>query len=163
MRRPSALAAILIGGAIAGACDITYAVGFWAWRGVPATRVLQSVASGILGAPAFERGLPTAALGLLLHFLIALLWAAIFYALGRAMPSLIRHAVVSGIVYGAFIYAAMNLVILPLSAFPRKVTFPPLVLVTGLFVHMFLIGLPIALASRRALKGKGLVRSDDES
>jgi len=38
---------------------------------------------------------------------------------------------------------------LPLSAYPRKVTFPLLVLVTGLLVHMFCIGLPISLAVRR--------------
>jgi hypothetical protein len=46
----------------------------------------------------------------------------------------------------------MNLVVLPLSRFPRKLSFPLPVLVTGLLVHMFLIGVPIALAARRAYK-----------
>jgi len=158
MRRLSALSAILIGGTIAGACDITYAITFWAFRGVSATRVLQSVASGLLGAPAFNGGLQTAALGLVLHFFIALSAAAIFYIVSKALPMLTRHPVISGILYGLAIYAVMNLVVLPLSAFPRKVTFPPLATTTGLFVHMFLIGLPISLAVRRALSVKG--RSD---
>ncbi len=117
-------------------------------------RLLQSVASGLLGAPAFNGGLPTAALGLFLHFCIAFAWAAIFYIASRSVPFLIRQAVISGIVYGLLIYAIMNLVVLPVSAFPRKVTFPPLVLATGLFVHMFFIGLPIALAVRCAATAK---------
>ncbi|MBA3651594.1 MAG: hypothetical protein H0W66_08990, partial [Chthoniobacterales bacterium] len=149
MRQLSALAAILIGGGIAGALDITYAVGFSALRGVPPMRILQSVASGLLGAPAFEGGVATAALGLVLHFSIALAWAAIFYLASKAIPFLTRHPVVAGLFYGFLIYAVMNLVVLPLSAFPRKVSFPLLVLVTGLLVHMLCIGLPISLAVRR--------------
>jgi len=112
-------------------------------------RILQSVASGLLGKPAFEGGVPIAILGLALHFFIAFSWAAIFYLASRAIPALTRHAVIAGVFYGFLIYAVMNLVVLPLSAYPRKVTFPLLVLVTGLLVHMFCIGLPISLAVRR--------------
>ena len=151
MRRNPAIFAILVGGLIAGACDITYAILFSGFRGVPAMRVLQSVASGLLGAVAFNGGLPMAALGLTFHFLIALSAAAIFYMASRRFQLLTRQAVISGVIYGILIYGLMNLVVLPLSAFPRKVTFPPLVLATGLLVHMFLIGLPISLATRRAL------------
>src|SRR5450432_2197772 len=100
MRRLSALHAILIGGAIAGTLDITYAIGFSALRGVPPIRILQSVASGLLGAPAFNGGLPTAALGLALHFFIALSAAAIFYLASRKIPALIRHPVIGGLFYG---------------------------------------------------------------
>lgn len=114
-------------------------------------RILQSVASGLLGAPAFEGGVPTAMLGLVLHFFIAFSAAAIFYLASKSIPFLTRHPVVSGLFYGFLIYAVMNLLVLPLSAYPRKVSFPLLVLVTGLLVHMFFIGLPISLAVRRTL------------
>jgi hypothetical protein len=147
------LFAILVGGGIAGLLDISYAVGFSAWRGVAPQRILQSVASGLLGAPAFEGGWPVAGLGLFLHFCLALAMAAIFYGASRVLPGLVRWAVPAGLLYGAAIYAAMNLVVVPLSAFPRKLSFPPIVLVTGLLVHMFCIGLPIALATRAA-RGK---------
>jgi uncharacterized membrane protein YagU involved in acid resistance len=150
MRSRSALPIILLGGLIAGACDITYAIGFSAWRGVPPTRVLQSVASGLLGAPAFDGGLPVAWLGLVLHFLIALTFAGAFYAASTRFPALTRRAFLAGAVYGFLIFWLMNLVVLPLSAFPRKVSFAPLVVITGLIVHTFLIGVPIALAARRA-------------
>jgi hypothetical protein len=151
MRRHPAAFAIPVGGFIAGALDITYAIVFSGFRGVPAIRLLQSVASGLLGPAAFNGGVPTAALGLLLHFFIAFSAAAIFYVAGRRFPLLTRRAVVSGVLYGIVIYAVMNLVVLPLSATPRRVSFPPIVLATGLLVHMFGIGLPISLAVRRAL------------
>jgi hypothetical protein len=153
MRRVSPAAAVLVGGLIAGAFDITYACVFSYLRsGVSPVRILQSVASGLLGAAARDGGAATAALGLFLHFLIAITWAALFYEASRHLPVLRRRPVLSGVVYGAVIYAVMNLIVVPLSAFPRKLTFPPLVLWTGLFVHMFLIGLPIALSVRRAFE-----------
>jgi uncharacterized membrane protein YagU involved in acid resistance len=153
MRRNPALFAILVGGAIAGALDITYAIVFSGFRGVPAQRVLQSVASGLLGRAAFDGGAPVAALGLCLHFFIAFTLAAIFYAASRRIPFLTRRPVVSGILYGIAVYAVMNLVVLPLSAYPPRKSFPFIVIATGLLVHMFFIGLPIALATRKASAG----------
>lgn len=45
----------------------------------------------------------------------------------------------------------MNFVVLPLSAIHGQSKFSPLVTGTGVFVHMFFIGLPIALVARDAL------------
>jgi uncharacterized membrane protein YagU involved in acid resistance len=149
MSRNSASRTILTAGVIAGTIDITYAIGFSAWRGTAPMKLLQSVASGLLGADAFQGGWPVAALGLGLHFLIALIWAALFYAVGGWFPRLRRQAVVAGMIYGAVIYAAMNLVVLPLSRCPFKFAPPPLVLTTGLLVHIFGIGLTIALVTRK--------------
>jgi hypothetical protein len=41
---------------------------------------------------------------------------------------------------------------LPLAAFPNKVSFPLGALVTGWLIHMFCVGLPIALVARRYAK-----------
>lgn len=151
MRSRSALSAVLLGGLVGGAFDITYACTFYGLRnGVSPVRVLHSVAAGLLGKASYEGGWATAALGLFLHFFIAISAAAIFYLVSRRLTFLTRYAVISGILYGAIIYAVMNLVVLPLSALPHKVSFPPDVLISGLLVHMFLIGLPIALFARRS-------------
>jgi hypothetical protein len=150
--RSSSISSVVLGGFIAGTCDITYAVVFSGFRGVPAERILHSVASGLLGARAFEGGTSTAALGLILHFVIALLLALIFYGACVVIPALIRRPVIVGACYGFAVFWVMNLIVLPLSAFPRKVTFAPIVVITGLVVHMFLVGVPIALATRRALR-----------
>jgi uncharacterized membrane protein YagU involved in acid resistance len=146
-----ALSSIVLGGLVAGAFDITYAIVFsYLRRGVPPSRVLQSVASGLLGSDAYQGGAPTAALGLALHFCIALVAAAIYVLASQYLPVLVRRPVLAGAAYGVAIYVFMNWVVIPLSRFGPK-PFPPLVvLVTGLLVHMFLIGVPIAFAARRA-------------
>jgi hypothetical protein len=149
-RRKPALSAILIGGLIAGTLDLTYAIVFSGSHGVPAMRVMQSVASGWLGSAAYEGGVPTAILGVLSHYFIMFCAAATFYAVSRQFDFLVRRPVISGVVFGLIMYAVMSLVVLPLSAFPHKVTFTDRVLVSAnLFVHMFFVGVPISLAVRR--------------
>ncbi len=152
--RPSAARAILWGGLIAGAIDITYAFVFYYLRsGTSPARILQSVASGVLGADSFNGGLTTAALGLLLHFLIALIWATVYYLASRKLTVRARVPHLCGVVYGLLIYAVMNYAVIPLSAAPFRGNTPAtLTLVTGLLVHMLGIGLPIALATRRFSK-----------
>ena len=142
--------AILWGGLIAGACDITYAIVSNMQRGGAWDRTLQSVASGWMGGAAFQGGMPAAALGLASHFLIAFIWATLFYVVTRAWKPLGQNPWLSGPLYGALVYVMMNRVVVPLSAAPFKI---PLV-TTGLLVHMFLVGLPIALALNKSEKVK---------
>jgi hypothetical protein len=152
--RSSGLRAILFGGLIAGACDITYAFIFYYLRsGLTPVQILQSVASGALGADAFKGGLPVAALGAFFHFLIAYIWATLYYLASRKLPLLARLPYICGVVYGLLIYVFMNYVVVPLSAAPFKGNTPSTAtLVTGLLIHMLGIGLPIALATRRYSK-----------
>lgn len=153
LAKPNAYRAILWGGAAVGVFDITYAFVASAIRaGVSPVRVCQSVASGLLGNSAFEGGLPTAALGLALHFLIAFTWAAVYVAASRRLRFMVEWAVPAGLLYGVVVYAFMNLVVIPLSAAPFKVSYPPLKLAIDVAGHMLLVGLPIALAARRFSK-----------
>jgi len=152
-RSSRALRFILLGGLIAATCDITYAVGYSAWRGVPPMRLLQSVASGLLGKPAFEGGVPTAALGLALHYAICIVAAAVFWQAARRIAWLTRQAVPAGLLFGLAVYGFMNFIVLPLSAFPFTPHPAALTVVTGVLVHMFGVGLPIALCARKGLRG----------
>jgi hypothetical protein len=145
----NAFPAILWGGLLAGILDISAAFIQYGLKGVSPVRILQSVASGLLGREARNGGLKSAALGLVCHFVIALGAAAVYYVASRFLPWLISQAIVCGMLYGVAVYFFMNLVVLPLSAFPNKITFPLGALVTGLLIHMFCVGLPIALAVRR--------------
>ncbi len=148
---PNAVRTIAAAGLLAGVMDITAAcVTAWALRGISPVRVLQSVASGLLGAISFQGGAKTAALGLALHFLIATTAAAVFYAASRKLSFLMRQPVMSGIAYGIAVYLFMNLVVLPLSAaHPRYTT---LGVIVQLIVHMLCVGLPISLAVQRFSK-----------
>jgi hypothetical protein len=144
-----AVRAIAFGGSIAAALDILFAISFWAYYGVPAMRVLQSVASGVLGKAAYSGGAPAAALGLALHFAMAYVFACAFLLSSRRFVLLVRRPVLSGVLFGVMVFLVMRLVVLPLSAFPHPVTFKPVATILDLLSHMFFFGVPIALAVSR--------------
>lgn len=141
--------AILIGGLAAGTLDIVYAVLANSFRDVPTLTVLQSVASGFLGRGAYSGGVAVALLGLTLHYLITLGMSLVFVILAQKYRVLHRRPILSGTVYGLFLCAFMNYVVLPLSmAYPG--TAPKgwfMVLATT--AHVVLVGIPIALSARR--------------
>jgi hypothetical protein len=144
---------LVIGAFMAGALDITYAIVFYFIRNhAPPIRILQSVATGWLGKAAFQGGAATAALGLATHFLNALIITAIFFLAAARIPALTRRPLVSGGLYGVVVYAVMNYVVIPLSAIGHFMPFVPIVFATGIIVHVFLIGVPIAWAASRAMK-----------
>jgi hypothetical protein len=143
--------AILIGAIGAALLDMLDPIVFYGLRGVSPMKIPQSIASGILGRAAYSDGIPSVLLGLAAHLFIALAWATIFVLAARSLPFLERHAVVSGLLYGAFIYAFMYHLVLPhTNLYPRSNPNPaPVVLVNSIAAMVFLVGLPISLANRR--------------
>jgi hypothetical protein len=139
---------ILAGGLVAGALDMSAACVIWGLRGVRPVRILQSVASGLLGRASFSGGAGTAALGLLLHFFIATVAAAVYYAAGRKWRPLIDRPVAFGPIYGVVVYAFMNFVVLPLSAVTKR-PFDPGMAAVMVGVHIVCVGIPIALVVGR--------------
>lgn len=142
--------AVLFGTLTVGVLDILDAFVFFGFRGVPPISILQSIASGLLGRAAYQGGVPTALLGLLLHFFIAFVVVLVYFLASRRLPALTRHPVVCGLLYGLLVYAVMNLAVIPLSA--AAVGGPPsgLSLVNGLLIHALGVGLPSALFARAA-------------
>ena len=93
--RTRAFSAILRAGLLCGILDITAAFVTWAIKGVKPVRILQGIASGLLGAKSFQGGWGTAALGGMFHFLIAFTAAAVFYAVSRKLTILTRRPFIS--------------------------------------------------------------------
>jgi hypothetical protein len=146
----NALLAIFWGGLACGVLDITQAmVAFYLQSGLKPVTVLQSVASGLLGRASFQGGIKTAALGAFLHFFIAFSWAAIYYLASRRLLFMTEKTVIVGLIYGEFVWIVMTFVVLPLSAIHRWPTWNKASIITGPIGHMFLVGLPIALAIKR--------------
>jgi hypothetical protein len=145
-QRPNALLAIFVGGLIAGSFDLAMAfITFGA-------RVPRAIAGGLLGRSAFQGGAGVYALGVLLHFFIAISAATIYYAASRKLLFLREHALVCGLFYGIAIFLVMNLVVLPLSALHARGPYQLAGLIQGLLVHMILIGLPISFSVRQFAK-----------
>jgi hypothetical protein len=141
---------ILFGTLLAGTLDISAAIITWVLQDVPAQRVLQSVAGGMLGRSTFEGGTGSAMLGLLLHFSIMSVIVTLFYAASRKLPLLTQRWLLCGIAYGVVAYVVMTFVVLPLSALPQAGGFHSFsALVQGLLVHSVCVGVPIAFITRR--------------
>ena len=147
-RRSPAQAAIFWGGLSSGALDITAAFVVHGSFGLKPIPLLQGIASGLLGARAWGGGLATAALGLFFHFFIAFSATAVYYAGSRWQPFLLRQTLLSGALYGAVVYFFMDHIVVPLSA-TRKHPFSVEMMLVGLIIHTFCVGLPIAMATRR--------------
>lgn len=136
--------AVLIGGGIAGAIDIGYAI-VASWPKASPSRVLQSVASGLLGKAAFDGGTPTAILGLALHFFMTGVMALVFIAVARTIPLVRNNLVAAGLTYGCGIYFVMRWIVAPLSRVPADLrVIHPLEIV----FHAVGVGLVIALVAR---------------
>ena len=142
------LQAILWGGLMAGTLDAVDGVIAFGTQGLNPIQVLQYIASGALGQAAFRGGLATAALGALLHFIIAWVAAGVFVFASRWMPVLRTRAVLFGLLYGVAVYFFMNYLVLPLSAVARR-PFHLGLFLNGVIGHALFVGLPIALYARR--------------
>src|SRR4026209_1674952 len=119
MIRLSTARALLYGTLVVGILDLADAFVFFGLRGARPIRILQSIASGLLGRGAYSGGAGTAFLGAVLHFFIAFLIVAAFFAPSRYFSILRRAPVRSGLIYGVVVYLVMNFVVLPLSAAGR--------------------------------------------
>lgn len=137
--------AIIVGGFIVGTLDLMYAIAVYS--PTRPIRIPQTIASGVLGVQSYSGGAQTVVLGTLLHFIIALGAATVYFLASRKLPFLVQRAVLWGLIYGALVYLFMHLVVLPLSAVPHQGM--PLIYKACEFVeHWFCVGLPIALSVR---------------
>jgi hypothetical protein len=146
----SFLARALLAGSLAAALDIVYAF-LWLAPARTPVWVLQSVASGWLGKEAFAGGAPAAALGLASHFGICIVAAGIFGAVASKVAMLRSRWVLCGALFGVGVYLVMNFVVLPLSAFPFKLSYPLPVLAQGFVSHAILVGIPVAWVFRERI------------
>jgi len=140
--KPRAFLAIAVGGAIVGTFDLTAAYIMYG------PRVPRGIARGLVGSIAYTGGVGMYALGIFLHYFIAISAAAIYYAASRRLTFLKEHPLVCGMYYGIAIFLVMNLIVLPLSAIHARGPFTLRGLIQGLLVHMILIGVPIAYSVR---------------
>src|SRR5262245_9291327 len=123
------------------------------------TRLWQGVAGTVLGKEAFDGGMRTALIGVLMHFGVAFGWSAVFLFLVLRSSSVRRvlssryGALKVASLYGPFISLVMSLVVIP-----RLLHRPPTFNIrwwVQLIGHIPFVGLPIV-----ATIGPGSPRSE---
>ena len=149
--RPSRpLRTIVAAGLLAGVLDgLDAAIFIGIMSGIPVARVFQFIASGLVGVRAFDGDGATAALGVLLHLVIATGAAATFYILSTKLPILLRRPLLWGPIYGIGVFIFMHYLIVPLSAAPKQRPADAASLLNLVFSHVFFVGIPIALVTSK--------------
>lgn len=152
------LTATVVSGIAAGILDLAGAIFVYELllNASAAGRILQSVAGGIYGRETYEGGVNTAVAGLLLHFLIALIFAAVYVYIFRNISRRITtNIVLTGLVYGCLVWVLMNYAVMPLSAYGHATKFST---AKGMAISAGLIilcaGIPIVFISEKILKKK---------
>ncbi len=134
---------------IAGTLDIASALIYYSIKvGNNPLNVLVYVAKVALGKDIsskdiFANGAILAAIGLLVHYIIAFAWTVVFFRLYPKISLLNKNKIVAGIVYGIFVWVMMNLLIVPL----RNMAMPHLVVqnaVINAVILVLAVGMPLS-------------------
>jgi hypothetical protein len=144
---------ILTATLVAGTLDILAAVALSTIFGRGPMTMLRGVASGPFPA-ATDWGAAGSALGLAVHFTLMAVMVTVYMLAADRNAALRARPLQWGLIYGLITYVVMNLIVVPLR-FPDA--FPPSIrgVVTQLFCHIVLVGLPIAYIAARQLRGRG--------
>lgn len=114
-------------------------------------QLLQWDASNAYGSAAFSGGWPTALIGLLMDFVVSLIWAALFTLLYETLTVVRRCLVPVGFCFGVVVMVVMLYGIVPLghaTQMHRTVSH----VVNVLVAHTLFFGLPLALTVRAVLR-----------
>jgi hypothetical protein len=143
---------IAIATAISGTLDILFAMILTLTFGRAIPDMLRYVAAGPF-PEAVDMGASGAVLGLLVHFTLMAIMAAIFMWLVRLRPVLLDTPYRTGLAFGVITYFAMNWLVVPLrfgSPLPPKT----LSIVTQAFAHLVLVAIPMTFIARRYLPSR---------
>ena len=141
---------IAIGTAVSGTLDILFAMILTVFFSREIGNMLRYVGSGPF-PQATEMGASGAILGLLVHFALMAIMAAVYVLAARRNPALLEKPIQWGVLYGLATYLVMNWLVVP-ARFDTPLPPSVLSIATQLFAHIVLVGIPIALITARYLQ-----------
>ncbi len=141
---------IAIATAVSGTLDILFAMILTVFFGREIGNMLRYVASGPFPA-ATDMGTSGAVLGLLVHFALMAIMAAVYMLARPPRPWLIEKPIQRAWPTESITYVVMNWLVVPLR-FDAPLPPKPLSIATQLFAHIVLVGIPMALIAARYLR-----------
>jgi hypothetical protein len=147
---------ILIGTLIAGTLDILAAITLTLIYGRDPMTMLRYVGSGPFPG-ATDMGTAGSFLGLAVHFALMAIMVTIFVLAATRIRALWQKPVLWGFLYGLATYVVMNWLVVPLRF---RTPLPPSTraIVTQLFCHIVLVGIPIALVTAKHFRSRSAFR-----
>ncbi len=152
MEKKNPLTLILLTGLLTGSLDILAAfVDHYLASGKGPEGVLRFIASGVFGKRAFSDGNLMIVWGLLFHYAIAFSFTTFFYWLYPKIKLMAANKLLTGIIYGIFIWAVMSVIVVPLSNTP-KFNFNFLKAIKAILILICMIGLPLSFLAKKYLR-----------
>ena len=151
----SAAKTILLSGFIAGTMDILAAILVYSviMQKVTAAQILHGIAAGVFGKTTVGSSAVMALIGLAFHYFIAFCFAIAYFFAYPHIPFLRKQRIISGLLYGIFVWAVMNFIVVPMSnAYHAPFAWPSAIRAAAIL--MICIGLPISLITNRYYKSK---------
>ena len=155
--RKVSFAIILTAGLVAGTLDISSAfIDYYIGTGKNPLGILNYVASGAFGksTPFGNTGMMIA--GLVFHYIIAFSFTIFFFWLYTRIPFLSANRILTGLLYGIFVWLIMNLIVVQLSNAPHAaIKDMKLARVTkSMLILIFMIGMPLSFIAYNYFYGK---------
>jgi uncharacterized membrane protein YagU involved in acid resistance len=155
----SFFASALTAGLVAGTLDIIAAcTQAYLKTGTMPSQVLKYVASGAVDPKTFSNDTTLAAVGLLVHFTIAISFAFFFFVLAKLIPTLVKYPIPIGILYGVFVWSIMRFISLP---YISRLSVKPIIgqeaiknAAIAAAIIVVCVGIPVALLARRYVRTK---------
>lgn len=110
--------------------------------------ICKYIASAVFGPSARTGGNEMVVAGLAFHYTIALLFTVFFFIIFSKLGLMIVNRLVTGILYGIFVWVVMNRVVVPLSAIgSQKFNLNSAIIACGILI--ICIGIPLAMLAPR--------------
>lgn len=147
---------IIKAGVIVGTLDIlTASIYSFIKTGSSPLNILKYIASAIIGKEAFSGGNRMILLGLILHYVIAFAFTIFFFWLYPKIRAFSKNIILTGTIYGIFIWVVMNLVVVPLSNIPNR-PFNYVNAIINAIILVACIGIPLSFMAHSSYKKEHL-------
>lgn len=150
----SKTATIVKAGLIAGTLDILSAFFYYYIKTQKnPVNILKYITTQVFGKTFFTNESAKAAMGLLIHYVIAFIWTIIFFIIYPHIKFFFKSRILTGLVYGIIIWVIMNLVIVPLGTLP-KAPFNLSSAIINMLILIIAVGTPISIIVSKYYRDK---------
>lgn len=136
---------IVIASLIAGTLDALAAIFILAHG--QAAMVFRYIASAVFGSAAFSGGPGMLWAGVVFHYLIAAAFTVFFFVMYSYISLLRKNTLLVTIIYGTFVWAVMNLLVLPLTHVTNTITLTSAI--KNILILCVCIALPVVVIRHR--------------
>ncbi|QEC67239.1 hypothetical protein FRZ67_08000 [Panacibacter ginsenosidivorans] len=145
----SFIKAVAITALIAGTLDMIGAIiSYTANGGKNPLVIFQYIASAVFGKVAYNGNVSMILAGLFFHYLIAFIFTLFFFLLFPKIKLLAANTILLAIVYGIFVWAIMNRIVIPLTRLDH-VSFDITKASIAAFILIVCIGLPVVIGAKK--------------